>query len=686
MAALRTEDPPVSIVGRDVLPAQPVGSSKQLLVGYAALSIALLVGYFALAGGIVVLLAFLTVQALTTSGGGFLGSKLAILTFVVGLAFARALSTVERPREDEDPGLPASRAEQPELWALVDEVSQELDLPAPDHIRLVENACAWVRQDTRLLGLVAGSRRLTLGLGLLQVLSVDELRSVLAHEMGHFARGETRVDPLVYRAGATIERTAAQLGPRSLLGRVFARYAELYQRISLAVRRRQELHADAASVRVAGRAVHESALREVHAAAAAWMFFCDRYAVPVWRAGMAPEDLYVGYRALLRDPSRVEQIAAVRADDGEPAGRFDSHPTLLARLAHARRLVDRPPPGDARSARALLLQPVSVELRVTEDVNRRALRQLPVQRYSFAGELDPAPYVVGFDADAARLSRATSDVDGLGQPAGLGRTLALIEQDQDQSLRTALTGDRRQVAQADRAQHVRHLVLGPIALSAACALVSAGRARWSSGWAEAVHLVDGEGHRLDLVRHLEEVLDGAGAGGLRAALLDAGVPLGDGARDDVVPADDEDDEDDVLAVWPGLAARRARFDGYVTRDLLVLVRQPRTWRDDWRRALGEVYGLGRSGLRAAAAERIRAVLEAPLREVCRRPDVHVVRWDDLPSVRFRAGLDKAWVLRLGGQTRPFHKLMAMDDKLTPDAKQTAALLRQLVGDRLSTRQ
>jgi Zn-dependent protease with chaperone function len=688
-APVRRDDPPVAPAARDVLPGRALPGSARSVTGRAALSLALLLGYYALAAGAVLGLAFLSVHVLVRPGGGFLGSKLAIFTVLVGLGIFRAALAVERRAGVDDASVPAPREEQPELWGLVDEVAAELRVAPPDDLRLRADVNAGVRQDTRLLGLRGGRRHMVLGVALLQVVTVEQLRGIVAHELGHYARGDTRLAALVHRAGGTMERTVMQLGPRSVLGRLFGRYAALFQRVSLSVRRRQELRADQAAVRVAGRAAHAAALRELQAAAAAWSFFWDAYVSPLWHGGTAPEDLYAGYRLLLTDPVRREQVQAAREDDGAPTDPLDSHPSLATRLADLQRLPDRYLAGDRRPARELLRAPEDVERRVTAAVNAQVLGALPEQQYyAFREELEPGPYTLGLDSGGSALSRATAAVDGLGQPAGLGRTLALIESGRDADLVTALTGDRRDLGPQARATELRHLVLDPLVLSAECALVDAGRARWRASWSEPVRLVDALDAPVDVAARLERVLGTSGPAGVRPALAELGVPLGDPASGPASEAADQlvqEHEDELLAVWPGLAGRRSRLDAYLTRDLLVLVRQPRTWRDDIARALGEVYGVGRRRLREATAERVDAVLREGLGQACRRPGAHVVRWDDIPAARLRGSLDKAWVLRLDGQPAPFHRLKAEDDGLVPGTRATAALLRQLLGARLLSR-
>jgi len=68
----------------------------------------------------------------------------------------------------------------------------------PAEVYLIAEANAWVIDRGGIMG--CGSRRVMgLGLPLLQVLSVYQLRAVLAHEFGHFHGGDTKLGPWVYK-------------------------------------------------------------------------------------------------------------------------------------------------------------------------------------------------------------------------------------------------------------------------------------------------------------------------------------------------------------------------------------------------------------------------------------------------------------------------------------------------------
>src|SRR5699024_6071041 len=135
---------------------------------------------------------------------------------------------------------------------------------------------------SRLLGLVGGRRTLYVGLPLLQAMRIDQLRSVLAHELGHYSGQHTRLGGVAYRGRLAIGETIERISPRNPIGWVFKQYAKLYLLVDNAASRRQELEADRASVRIAGHQAAASALRTLPALDAAWRFYETRYVDPGW--------------------------------------------------------------------------------------------------------------------------------------------------------------------------------------------------------------------------------------------------------------------------------------------------------------------------------------------------------------------------------------------------------------------
>ncbi len=660
--------------------AAPARGAAGSLGSRAALALALLVGYY--------LLALLIVVALLGISFGELGrpgaTRFAVFAIAVTVGIGRAVFAVEKRSADlESAGVMVSRGEQPALWALVDDVARETGFPVPDDLRLVEDVNAFVHQDTRLLGLVGGKRHLGIGTALLQVLTVDELRAVLAHELGHYAGGDTRLSALVYRAEATVRRTVDHLGPTTLLGRLFGAYATLYRRVSLSVRRGQELRADQASVKVAGRAAQESLLRELQAAAPAWQFFLNTYAKPVWSSGAAPRDLYEGFRLLLDEPTRQQELQELRLEDGRPTDPLDSHPSASERIALARTLPDRTAPGDTRSAREVLSGAQALEVRVTAWFHGQLLTAKERPLLDWDAPALTTAYAQPQRVTAAALAAATAQVDGGSAPAGLGRTLDLLEADRDVALVTAYTGNRSQAGAPGRWNDLVNLVTGPVYAAAAEALVSAGAARWQLSFATPLTLVDRRGRPLPLRPELAAAMDDdAWKPALRAALLRRKVALGDDAVPDVeLPGEQR------IAFLPTLVTRRRTYklragkpyDGIITHDRLLAVPQP-TWPLLTRIgfAFAKQYNLGQERFTTRRRADIEALLGLPLEDLATRPEVLTWCWDSLASVIIPAKDEKQWPLGLGEPGRP---VQVFYSKVGPSSNEAAALFERLVGNR-----
>jgi Zn-dependent protease with chaperone function len=242
-------------------------------------SVAWLLGFYVLAAGIVAAVVIGNVVFIATTqraiGAILVPSVAVVIAIVKGTLFVE-----RRTGADSVNGFEVDERTQPELTGMVRSVATEMGTQPPARIFLVPDVNAYVLQSGSFLGIVPGERIMALGLGIVNSLTVDQLRAVVAHELGHYAGGDTRLGPLSYRAGATIYRTVEHLGPQSMIGKVFQAYGRRYLMLSLRVRRRQELSADAAAVRLAGRENHVAALRRVAAAAPAWSCSCSGMSCP----------------------------------------------------------------------------------------------------------------------------------------------------------------------------------------------------------------------------------------------------------------------------------------------------------------------------------------------------------------------------------------------------------------------
>jgi Zn-dependent protease with chaperone function len=303
-----------------------------------ALAVALTIGFYAVALGLAGAFGFAIWFDLTESprvhGRLLIGGGIVIAVVLWSVA----------PRIDRfrDPGIRLHGDRQPRLFALIDEVAAAARQAPPAEVFLVDDVNAFVAQRGGMMGI--GSRRVMgIGLPLLQVLTVAQLRAVLAHEFGHFHGGDTQLGPWIHRTRAAIVRTVgnfARVG--SWLHYPFQWYAKLFLRITQAVSRRQELAADALSVTIAGESAVCGALTTVSETAPLYQLYLREDFVNLLNGGLrAP--LADGFARFLASPGAQR----ARTSIGEEARRakadpYDTHPPLGERLAAAKACADRP--------------------------------------------------------------------------------------------------------------------------------------------------------------------------------------------------------------------------------------------------------------------------------------------------------------------------------------------------------
>jgi hypothetical protein len=235
----------------------------------------------------------------------------------------------------------------------------------PAEVYLVADLNAWVAQRGGIMGF--GSHRVMgLGLPLLQILTVSQLRAVLAHEFGHYYGGDTRLGPWIYKTRAAIGRTLQSLdGAGSILQVLFQLYGKMFLRITQAISRQQEFTADRLAANTVGARPLAAGLRAVHGGATAFMPYWNSEVMPVLNAGFRPP-LAEGFRQFVAHVSIADAIAqSVDREIAEgQADPYDTHPTLRERLAAISALSDHAPPADDPPAITLLDNIVDLELRL----------------------------------------------------------------------------------------------------------------------------------------------------------------------------------------------------------------------------------------------------------------------------------------------------------------------------------
>ncbi|UTW44212.1 M48 family metalloprotease [bacterium SCSIO 12696] len=179
---------------------------RQAWLAMAGLMLFMLV-YIALAAcfGLITYNSAMTIKA----GDGNLGMiVVAVSSLLLTVFMIKALFSV---RKSGNPGgVEVTSKEQPELFAFLHRLADEVGAPKPHRVFITPEVNAAVFYDLSLLNLIFPSKKnLIVGLGLVNVLNLGELKAVLAHEFGHFAQNSMMVGRWVYIAQQIIAHMVA---------------------------------------------------------------------------------------------------------------------------------------------------------------------------------------------------------------------------------------------------------------------------------------------------------------------------------------------------------------------------------------------------------------------------------------------------------------------------------------------
>lgn len=232
-----------------------------------------------------------------------------------------------------------TRQQAPELFAMLDQLYAALKTPKFHHVLIVDEFNAAVSQVPRL-GIFGWPKNyLIIGLPLMKLLTPQQFKAVVAHEMGHLARSHGAMANWVYRQRLRWSRLMAVLEANEDKGGFLFKpfltwYAPAFSAYSFPLARVNEYQADASAVALTSRDAAAQALTSVNVLGA---YLSETYWPGVTRqANDHPHPAFSPFAEL-----GAARLADCRDDDlrrwldramALETGQTDTHPALRDRL------------------------------------------------------------------------------------------------------------------------------------------------------------------------------------------------------------------------------------------------------------------------------------------------------------------------------------------------------------------
>jgi Zn-dependent protease with chaperone function len=336
------------------------------VLGYAYIFL-VLAGLLALVGLVILFIVF-------SNHINSLFIKLGILLLIPTWIIVRSLwVTFPKPQ-----GLRLSRQQVPHLFSLVDELTTKLQAPKFHHILLDQDFNAGVVQVPRLGIFGWHENYLLLGLPLMQSLSLEQFKAVLAHELGHLSGNHSRFGGWIYQ----IRKTWMQIYERFhqsdqqettfLFNRFLDWYWPSFNAYSFVLARMDEYEADRCAAQLAGtRNVAEALMNiKVKDRFLQSSFWADIQKQAEHKAD-PPDNVYSSMLAVLHNSIPEEDSKQwLKQAFAQKTNNADTHPCLTDRLKSL---------GYSIAQAQDLLQPTAIQSTAAEHLFGATLQQFAKQ-------------------------------------------------------------------------------------------------------------------------------------------------------------------------------------------------------------------------------------------------------------------------------------------------------------------
>lgn len=303
-------------------------------------------------------------------GAGIISIGILVLIFLVKFVFSKNKTNLDGYTE-------ITRNDQPQLFALIDEIVMQVDTSFPKKVYLTADVNASVFYDSSFLSMFLPIKKnLQIGIGLMNSLTQDELKAVLAHEFGHFSQKSMKIGSYVYYANQVIHNLLFQ---NDSFGSLIDQWANLHWIISLGVRaaiyiiigiqkilqffyklinlnylklsREMEFHADAIAAHVAGSDALANALLRIDLASTAYYTVLNFYEKNISKAQIT-SNIYPQQSWVMKSIAEINEVPLSRDLPQVTLEKFDkisqsklvvedqwaTHPSMNERVQHLHKL------------------------------------------------------------------------------------------------------------------------------------------------------------------------------------------------------------------------------------------------------------------------------------------------------------------------------------------------------------
>ncbi len=343
--------------------------------------------------------ASLPVMVFVVVGGGLLtlyifdqmGATPLIVLGLVLLAIVGTITAVARTifaaRRFEIDGHRIDPAGYPKLKALLDEVAAAIGTRAVDTVYFVPGTEIGVMRHRR-------QRILILGVALFDNMKQRELRSVLAHEYGHFKNADTGGSGALSLQATLIRllKNMAKVGALNPAWWILRAFTHLYLVVSRGASRVQETLADRWAIRAYGSEAFVAAHRHIAARSVEMPVDLDQAIKDVVENQWSLPNFYQYAVERTVTQAQLDALIAKRLDRAPE--RFDTHPSTRQRIALAEKLAmtpERTSPDDTAPVWDLFTDPEQIERTMTAILRERIQKKLGIAISGADWEDDESP-------------------------------------------------------------------------------------------------------------------------------------------------------------------------------------------------------------------------------------------------------------------------------------------------------